>query len=161
MNNQARQNFITRWHRIFAENDPHLMLPLIHEDIIFYSPAIYRPKQGKQVVFKTLQLVFHVFQDYRVIDTWTKDQDVLFEFEAKVGKYGLQGIDRFRLDETGKIIEMKVWIRPLSGLKELARIVARQELENRLADLGPIERLQIRTKFRTMQLIKSLQEAIR
>ena len=93
------------------------------------------------MIFETLKLVSGIFEDYHVTDTWVKDKDVLFEFEAKVGKFTLQGIDRFRLDEDGKIIEMKVWIRPLTGLKELARTVARCELDRQLTSKSGLQKL--------------------
>ena len=35
MTSSQTQTFIDHWHRVFAENDPDLMLPLIHEDITF------------------------------------------------------------------------------------------------------------------------------
>ena len=117
------QAFIEQWHRVFDENDPQLILPLIDDDIEFYSPAIFAPKRGKEVVFGLLLVVFDVFENYRVTDTWTKDNELMFEFETEVGKYTLQGIDRFRLNADGKVEQMKVWIRPLSGLQELARQV--------------------------------------
>ena len=161
MTSPQTQTFIDQWHRIFEENNPELMLPLIHEDIQFYSPAVYSPKHGKQIVFETLKLVFGIFEDYRVTDTWVKDREVLFEFETKVGKYTLQGIDRFRLDEDGKIIQMKVWIRPLTGLRELARTVAKHELERHLSGTSTLNALAIRTKLRTAKLMKSITDGLK
>ena len=130
------QSFIEQWHRVFEQNDPSLIVPLFDDDIEFYSPAIFAPKQGKTEVLELLSVVFDIFEGYRVTDTWEKDNEVMFEFEARVGKYTLQGIDRFRLDDVGKVVQMKVWIRPLTGLKELARIVARRGLESHLANHG-------------------------
>lgn len=152
--------FIAQWHRIFAENDPALMLPLIHEDIEFFSPALFRPKHGKDNVFATLKRVFGIFERYRVTDTWVRDNEVLFEFETQVEGYRLQGIDRFRLDEEGKIIEMKVWIRPLTGLKHLAGIVARRELDDLLADKSFPAKIATRAKFRMLKLLRALGEGL-
>jgi len=155
------QIFIDKWHRIFAENDPALMWPLIHEDIEFYSPAIYRPKHGRQSVYETLALVFDILTDYRVTDTWVKDHEILFEFEAGVGKYVLQGIDRFQLNEEGKITHMKVWLRPLTGLKELARIIAAKELERHLSSKSGYQKAIARAQIRTGKLIISLKEGLK
>lgn len=131
MTNAHSHAFIEKWHRIFAENDPELILPLIDDDIEFFSPAIYAPKRGRSEVFPLLRLVFEIFEGYRVTDTWAKDDDVMFEFEARVGKYTLQGIDRFRLNDAGRVVQMKVWIRPLTGLQELARRVMRSQRGSR------------------------------
>lgn len=153
--------FIEQWHRIFAEDDPTLIVPLIDDDIEFYSPAIFTPKRGKETVTELLGVVYEVFENYRVTDTWTKDNEVMFEFEVKVGKYTLQGIDRFRLNDAGKVVQLKVWIRPLSGLQELARQVAKRGLDAHLADQGPLAALVFRARVRAVMLGKSIRAGLK
>jgi hypothetical protein len=155
------QSFIEQWHRVFEQNDPGLIVPLFDDDIEFYSPAIFAPKRGKTEVLELLRVVFDVFEGYRVTDTWTKNNEVMFEFEARVGKYTLQGIDRFRLDDVGRVTQMKVWIRPLSGLKELARIVTKRGLENHLANQGAIGRTAYRVQARAVTLKKAIEEGLK
>jgi len=151
MSSSQTAAFIEQWHRVFEQNDPELILPLIDEDIEFFSPAIYAPKRGKSEVFPLLRLVFEIFDGYRVTDTWTKGNDVMFEFEAGVGKYTLQGIDRFRLNEDGKVVKMKVWIRPLTGLQALARTVVERGFERQLADQGSIKKMAGRLQSRYLR----------
>jgi len=161
MNSNRSQEFIEQWHRIFEQNDPELILPLIDDAIEFYSPAIFAPKRGKTEVFELLRVVFEIFEGYRVTDTWTKQNDVMFEFEARVGKYTLQGIDRFRLNEAGKVVQMNVWIRPLSGLKELARIVMQRGLDSQLADQGAVRKAVYRARARIIMLTNAIGEGLR
>jgi len=161
MNSNRTQVFIEQWHRIFEHHDPELILPLIDDAIEFYSPAIFAPKRGKTEVFALLRVVFDIFDGYRVTDTWTKQDEVLFEFEARVGKYKLQGIDRFRLNDEGKVVEMKVWIRPLSGLKELARTVMERGLERQLAGQGAVRRAACRVQARATMLRTALRDGLR
>jgi len=161
MNSTATTAFIEQWHRIFEENDPNLILPLIDDDIEFYSPAIFSPKRGKTVVVELLGVVFSIFEGYRVTDTWTKGNDVIFEFEAGVGKYTLQGIDRFRLNDEGKVVQMKVWIRPLTGLKELARTVTKRGLEDHLADQGSLRKTAVRAQARAVTLVKAIEDGLK
>ncbi len=161
MTSSHAQDFIDKWHQIFEKNDPSLMLPLIHDDIEFYSPAVFQPKHGKQIVFETLERVFGIFKDYRVTDTWVKSSEVLFEFETRVGKFTLQGVDRFTLDEQGKVVQMKVWIRPLTGLKELARTVAKAEIDEHLASKNKWEKMVARTQIRSTKLINGLKDGLK
>jgi len=161
MNSDRSQVFIQQWHRIFAHNDPELILPLIDDAIEFYSPAIFAPKRGKAEVFELLRVVFDIFEGYRVTDTWTKQDDVMFEFEARVGKYTLQGIDRFRLNDAGRVVEMKVWIRPLSGLKELARTVMKRGLDSQLADQSAVKRAAYRARARALMLTHAIGEGLK
>jgi len=161
MNSTRTQSFIEQWHQIFEQNDPSLILPLIDDDIEFYSPAIFAPKRGKTTVFELLRVVFDVFESYRVTDTWTKGDEVIFEFEAGVGKYTLQGIDRFLLNNDGKVVQMKVWIRPLSGLKELARAVTKRGLEDHLSDRSAVSKSAIRVQARAVTLLKAVEEGFK
>ena len=94
-------------------------------------------------------------------DTWVKENEVMFEFETEVGQYTLQGIDRFTLDADGKVVQLKVWLRPLTGVKELARRVAHSGLEEHLATRGVVERAGIRARVRAAKLIEGLREGLR
>jgi len=161
MNSTRSQSVIEQWHQIFEQNNPALILPLIDDDIEFFSPAIFSPKRGKTEVFELLSVVFDVFESYRVTDTWTKGNEVMFEFEARVGKYTLQGIDRFRLNDDGKVIQMKVWIRPLTGLKALARTVSKRGLESTLVNQSPLKRLAYRIQVRAAILKNAIAEGFR
>ncbi|MFW2404065.1 MAG: nuclear transport factor 2 family protein [Gammaproteobacteria bacterium] len=155
------QAFIARWHELFERDDPELIVPLFADDVEFFSPAIFAPKQGKHQVFELLRTVFEIFEGYRVTDTWTRGNEVLFEFEARVGKYTLQGIDRFVLDDDGRVAQMKVWIRPMTGMKELARRVMRAEVERRLAGRSAVSRLLYRGQLRAAIIFKSVADGFK
>lgn len=161
MDTTHTQSFIEQWHQIFALNDPGLILPLFDDDIEFSSPAIFAPKRGKTEVFELLRVVFDTFEGYRVTDTWTKGNEVMFEFETQVDQYTLQGIDRFRLNDEGKVVQMKVWIRPLTGLKALARAVTRRGLDSYLADRSMLEKITYRVQARAIMLKKAIGEGLR
>jgi len=47
-------------------------------------------------------------------------------FEARVGERDVQGVDILRYDGEGKIREMVVMIRPMSGVNALAEAMQRQ-----------------------------------
>jgi len=161
MNSTRLQTFIEQWHQIFEQNDPGLIVPLIDDDIEFYSPAIFAPKYGKTEVLELLGIVFDIFEDYRVTDTWTKGNEVMFEFETRVGEYTLQGIDRFRLNDDGKVVQMKVWIRPLTGLKELARTVMKRGIDSHLANQGTIKGTAYRAQVRIITLMKAIEDGFK
>lgn len=152
------QSFIDQWHQIFERNDPTLILPLIADDIEFFSPAIFTPKRGKTEVFELLSVVFDIFEDYRITDTWEKGNEVMFEFEVRVEQYTLQGIDRFRLNEDGQVVQMKVWIRPLTGLKALARAVSKRGFERYLSNQSAIKRVAYRAQARAVRLKMAIRE---
>ncbi|MPQ72114.1 nuclear transport factor 2 family protein, partial [Pseudomonas sp. MWU12-2323] len=72
-----------------------------------------------------LNTVFNVFEDFKYHrELATADGlNVVLEFSAKVGAKELKGIDMIRFDESGKIVEFEVMVRPLSGLQALGEEV--------------------------------------
>ena len=90
------------------------------EDIVFRSPAVFKPYEGRDAVAMMLTAVAGVFEDFRYTDQVEKGDTAVLAFCATVGGRELDGIDLLRFGADGKIREMTVYIRPLSGLTALA-----------------------------------------
>ena len=95
------------------------------EDVIFRSPAVFRPYEGRDAVAMLLATVAVVFEDFRYTDQVETGATAMLAFTARVGDRELDGIDLLRFDDEGKIREMAVYIRPLSGLNALAEAMQR------------------------------------
>jgi ketosteroid isomerase-like protein len=93
---------------------------LLADDVVFRSPAVFRPYQGREVVETILRTVFGVFEDFRYTDELAGDGVHGLVFEARVGDRQLQGLDLIRDDADGRIAEFTVMVRPASGLMALA-----------------------------------------
>ena len=93
---------------------------LLAEDVVFRSPAVFKPYEGRETVATILRTVFGVFEDFRYTDELDGDGVHGLLFEARVGERSLQGIDLLRPDAEGQIAEFTVMIRPASGLIALA-----------------------------------------
>jgi hypothetical protein len=93
---------------------------LLADDVVFRSPAVYKPYEGRETVATILRTVFGVFEDFRYTDELAGDGVHALLFEARVGERSLQGIDVLRPGEDGRIAEFTVMIRPASGLVALA-----------------------------------------
>jgi hypothetical protein len=96
-------------------------------DVIFRSPAVFRPYEGRDAVAMLLATVVQVFEDFRYTDQVETGETAVLAFSARVGARALDGIDLLRFDDRGLICEMAVYIRPLSGLTALA-----EEMQRRL-----------------------------
>jgi SnoaL-like domain len=93
---------------------------LLAEDVVFRSPAVFKPYEGRAAVTTILRTVFGVFEDFRYTDELDGDGVHGLLFDARVGDRALQGIDLLRPAPTGEIAEFTVMIRPASGLIALA-----------------------------------------
>ncbi len=122
--------FIRNWHEFFHSRDPALLDSLVAENAVMKSPAFYGPKASKPYVIAIVDTAFDVFEDFHYVDEWIKYNSVILEFEARVGEHNIKGIDRFRLNVTGRIMELEVIIRPLNGLAAVAAAM-RAKLEAR------------------------------
>jgi hypothetical protein len=89
-------------------------------DVVFRSPVVFRPYEGREAVGGVLRAVFEVFEDFRYVDEMTTPGREVLTFEARVGDRSLQGIDIIRLDAGGLVGELTVMVRPMSGLLALA-----------------------------------------
>ena len=94
------------------------------EDVVFCSPAVYKPYQGKETVEQILRLVATVFENFRYTNEWRDGATTILFFEANVGDRDLQGIDILEENEDGLIERFTVMIRPLSGLQAVAAAMA-------------------------------------
>ena len=94
------------------------------DDVVFRSPAVYKPYEGKQQVEAILRLVATVFENFRYTAEWRDGATTVLFFEANVGDRELQGVDILEENGDGLIERFTVMIRPLSGLQAVASAMA-------------------------------------
>ena len=92
---------------------------LLADDVVFRSPAVFKPYEGRETVATILRTVFGVFEDFRYTDELAGDGVHALIFEARIGDRDVQGLDLIRPDEDGRIAEFTVMVRPASGLMAL------------------------------------------
>ena len=66
-----------------------------------------------------------VFEDFRYTDHTETGDTATLAFSARVGEQELDGIDLLRFDDEGRIREMAVYVRPMSGVTALAEAMGR------------------------------------
>jgi uncharacterized protein len=86
------------------------------DEVVFRSPAVHRPYEGREATITVLRAVSTVFEGFRYVDVLDAGDRVGLVFEARVGDREVQGWDYLRLDDAGRIVELTVMLRPLSGL---------------------------------------------
>jgi hypothetical protein len=99
---------------------------LFSPDVVFRSPAVYKPYEGHDALKVLLGAVAEVFEDFRYVDQVETGDTAVLVFEARAGDRELNGVDVLRFGEDGKVREMMVMIRPLSGLNALAERMAQR-----------------------------------
>jgi len=89
------------------------------DDVVFRSPAVHAPYEGRDATAMVLRAVSTVFEDFTYVDVLDAGDRAGLVFHARVGERQLEGWDYLRFDDDGRIREFTVMIRPLSGLTAL------------------------------------------
>jgi len=93
---------------------------LFSADVVFNSPVVYRPYQGREQLAVLLHAILQVLEDFRYIAQVETDDTGVLVFAARVGERELQGVDILRFGPDDAIVEMTVMLRPMSGLHAAA-----------------------------------------
>ena len=106
--------------------DLEAMREALAEDVIFRSPVVYKPYEGRDATMFVLQAVFNVFGEFSYLDATEGESTAALIFRARVGDREVEGLDHLTFDEAGKVTELRVMIRPMSGMHALAEAMRTQ-----------------------------------
>jgi hypothetical protein len=103
---------------------------LLAENVVFRSPVVYAPYEGRAAVEPLLRAVVQVFDDFRFARQIgaPDDSDHALVFHARIDDREVEGCDFLHTDGDGLIDEFYVMVRPLSGALALA-----EAMKDRLA----------------------------
>lgn len=117
--------------RAAEAKDLELMTEALHEDVVLHSPILFRGFEGRDVVLAVLAQVIQVLEGFEYTDELAEGNTVVLRFKANVGDRELEGIDFLELDEDGRVVDLTVFMRPLSAVTRFneqmaARLAAAQ-----------------------------------
>jgi len=125
------EKVIAKWHANLRGQLPGGLDELLDDDVVFYSPIVYTPQRGKQITKLYLQAAgqtlpgdasavtgpekqssgaFHYTKEVLAGDT------AVLEFETTVQDKYVNGVDIIRCNDAGRIVEIRVMIRPLQAI---------------------------------------------
>ncbi|MCX4700101.1 nuclear transport factor 2 family protein [Streptomyces sp. NBC_01373] len=102
--------------------DMDAVAALLAENVVFTSPVVFKPYEGRAITAAILRAVSQVFEDL----TYTREianpdgRDHAFVFTATVDGKQLTGCDFLHFDEDGRIDDFMVMVRPLSAARALS-----------------------------------------
>jgi hypothetical protein len=105
---------------------------LFTEDVSFRSPVVFKQYEGRDAVAMLLGAVSQVFEDFRYTDQVETGGTATLMFSARVGDRELDGIDLLHFDDEGRINDMAVYVRPMSGVHALA-----EAMQKKLEEASP------------------------
>lgn len=101
------------------------------DEVTFRSPVVFKPYEGRDATLAVLDAVSRVFEDFTYIDRIEGARTAALIFRAQVGDREVEGLDHLTFDDEGRITELRVMVRPMTGMQALA-----EAMQRRLEALG-------------------------
>jgi len=114
---------LSTWHQLVSTRDVRGLDALLADDVVFLSPVVHTPQAGKAITTRYLAAAFNVFfnESFRYVREVTGPRDAVLEFEVEIEGIAVNGIDMLKWNDEGRIVEFKVFIRPLKAIQLIHR----------------------------------------
>lgn len=112
--------FIKNWRAAAEQENLEKMLSLFADPMTFYSPVLFKPSSERAYIDQIIGFISETLRDFQYTDIYEQPGGAAMVFKAKFGELQAEGIDLFKIDESGKASELKVMIRPLNTAMALA-----------------------------------------
>ena len=115
----------TLFRRGVESKDVTVMMEAFADGAVLHSPITFKPFDGKEAIARLLDILMQVFQDFRYTDELTaEDGTKALIFRTRVGDRDVEGLDLIRFDDTGRIVDFTVMVRPRSAVEALLKEVS-------------------------------------
>jgi Ketosteroid isomerase homolog len=100
--------------RAIEAGDVDAAVALFTPDVVFHSPVVHKPYEGREALRAILGAVFRVFEDFRYTASYAGEAGHVLQFACRIGERELQGVDILRGSADG-LTELTVMVRPYSA----------------------------------------------
>ena len=119
-----------KWHQFVNGQSPNILDELLDDDVVFYSPIVFKAQNGKAITKMYLHAAAATFgaggdpskpgiQNFSYCKEVYSTHQAILEFETEVGGVYVNGVDIITCNDEGLITEFKVMVRPLQAVNAL------------------------------------------
>jgi SnoaL-like domain len=113
-------NTLELWHDMLRRRDLGRIDEVLAEDCVFLSPIVHTPQRGRDLTRLYLTAALAVFNEsFQYVKELVSPQHAVLEFTCEVDGIMVNGVDIMTFDDSGKIVEFKVMVRPLKAINLL------------------------------------------
>ncbi len=105
-------------------HDLDLSLSVVSPSVVFHSPVVHRPHEGRDALRRILSAVNQVFEDFRYTAEFSSASGHVLMFSCRVGDRALDGVDILRVGADGLVDDFTVMVRPYSAATALRERMA-------------------------------------
>jgi len=120
------QTTIEQWHQVREAGDLEGLGRLLADDVVFYSPVVHSPQEGKDITLFYLTGAFHVLcnEHFHYVREVLDGEHAVLEFVTEVDGIQINGVDMIQCNAQGQIVDFKVMVRPLKAINLLHEMMA-------------------------------------
>jgi hypothetical protein len=115
------KKFLDKWYQGYRSDDPQFLEDILDESVVFSSPIVFKPIEGKEMTKLYLMGAGITFdmKNFSYVREVVDGLDVILEFETFIDDVSVNGVDMIRWNEEGRIVDFKVMVRPLKAIGAL------------------------------------------
>ncbi|MGI9285615.1 MAG: nuclear transport factor 2 family protein [Pseudomonadales bacterium] len=112
---------INQWHKLISESDATGLDSILADNVVFHSPVVHTPQEGKAITTMYLAAAFEVLagDKFSYVREVIAENDAVLEFVTEIDGVHINGVDLIRWNDDGKIVDFKVMVRPLKAVTTL------------------------------------------
>jgi len=107
-------------HRAWHERDVVRLVSLMAPDVTLHSPMLDTPFTGRDAAAVLYSVLFSTFSRLEFVDDFVPASERFFRWQGEMRGTTIEGADLVRYGVEGTIVEIRVFIRPLTGIAAFA-----------------------------------------
>ncbi|MGY2702855.1 nuclear transport factor 2 family protein [Nocardioides sp. HB32] len=113
------------WHSVASSRDPAGLDALLADDVVFRSPAVHTPQEGRALTTAYLSAAITVLGPTLIyVREWYAADSAVLEFTASLDGRTVHGVDMLTWRPDGRLTDFTVMVRPFTGLQKLMELMA-------------------------------------
>jgi hypothetical protein len=116
------ERFVREFRDLVQRRDLAALPGIIADDPVFHTPRFLRPITSKEHMVLVLQGIVTFVQEFEYHRIFTRGNEAVMEFRGRIGDVVVHGVDIFTVDDTAKIKELTVFLRPTKALEAIGQM---------------------------------------
>lgn len=101
--------------------DADALIDTFAEDIVLWSPIATDPFVGKTEVAELMRELVDLMDELEYPEEWNCGSTEIVTFRGRIGGWPVEGVELLRHDDEGKVREIRVHTRPITGSAAFAK----------------------------------------
>ena len=109
---------LEQWHQVMATGNKEILNNLLSDDVIFHSPIVHTPQEGKAITTAYLLAASQVLggEGFSYVREIIGEGNFVLEFTKEIDGILINGVDIVEFNAENQITDFKVMVRPLKAV---------------------------------------------